>query len=175
LIGAHTHLAPATRLPPLQPNISAIDMVHLFIYFSEALLLEGGAPTQLRGSTLIMDLDGVSWRNLDPRITRTLFKAVRSKQILCKLQKIMFVNPPFIFNLVYPVLKPFLGDRMVVLGTGAVAREGLLEYIDKGQLLPEYGGTLAYDHEDWVRNCKARAQVQGGQGAGSSTSFDGAV
>ena len=117
-------------------------------------LRQGGEGTQLQGIVLLIDLQGVSWRNLDPRISRALFAASRANKIVGRVTNFLFVNPPFIFNLLFPVIKPFFGDRMVVLGAGAAANAALLEYIDCDQLLPEYGGTLQYNHEAWCHSRK---------------------
>ena len=44
------------------------------------------------------------------------------------------------------------------------ARVQLLDLVDKSQLLPEYGGTLAYDTQSWIDTCIAAHRTWASEG-----------
>ena len=105
-----------------------------------------------RYTTVILDAEGGARKHLwrpGIQVSQRMVKMI--EEDFPKLrQRILVVNAPFIFPIIYALLKPFLSqetkDKMIILGS--TWKTDLLEYISADQLPEFYGGTCKDDNDN---------------------------
>ncbi|XP_019885211.1 alpha-tocopherol transfer protein-like isoform X2 [Camponotus floridanus] len=113
------------------------------VLYLEAALLE--PSTQIAGGIVIFDMDGLTlqqtWQFTPPfakRIVDLLQEAVP-----LRVKNLHIVNQPYVFNMVFALFKPFLGEklksRIIFHGSD---RKSLHKYISPKYLPSQYGGTM---------------------------------
>eukprot|EP01024_Parvocaulis_polyphysoides_P014854 TRINITY_DN1624_c2_g1_i2.p2 TRINITY_DN1624_c2_g1~~TRINITY_DN1624_c2_g1_i2.p2 ORF type:complete len:172 (+),score=25.29 TRINITY_DN1624_c2_g1_i2:446-961(+) len=130
-------------------KFSALDMLQTVTF---ALLFALKEPeVQIKGVVIVQDLGGVGFQNMDPRIPPRLYGALSGK-LPCRLGNIIIFRPPIFFRILFNVISPFMKSkfkkRIQFLGDNV---SDLQEFVDKQQLLEEYGGTYQYDHDQWIK------------------------
>lgn len=124
-------------------EVSLTEIVRGIMLIVEAALLE--PKTQIAGTVIIIDLEGLSLTHVW-QFTPTLAKMILDYVQECipiRLKAVHLVNQPYIFNMLYAIFKPFIGEklrkRIFFHGDNFST---LLEHVD-GKFLPtQYGGEM---------------------------------
>ena len=114
------------------------------------------------------DMNDIGVGNLDTRIPKEVFRSF-SGHVPVRLGRIILLKPPFFFRMVFPVVKMFLKKKFVDRIKGPyTSTKDLRKCIDDAQILPEYYGTLAYDHNAWMDTVTAGLPQDGKQEAAAA-------
>lgn len=71
-------------------------------------------PTQINGVVVILDFEGLSMKQIKamtPAATKRLLTFIQEAMPL-RLKELHVVKQPFIFNLVWAMLKPFIKEKL---------------------------------------------------------------
>jgi len=117
------------------------------------VLKKGGPDVQKKGVTAVMDMEGASFKNFDTG----LMKEMRPAMFKCfpmRMSQCFILNPNPLADVIIPLFKTFnekMGSRITVVKDLAEIHQ----HIDKANLPPSLGGTLAnYSFKTWVdANC----------------------
>jgi len=111
--------------------------------------------TQVRGVVIIIDFHGLSTKQvmaMSPSFAMTLLLYIQESMPL-RLKEVHIVRQPFLFNMVWPMFKQFVGDklknRLFFHGT---KMSSLHKHLDVNTLPEDYGGKkpkLNYSSADW--------------------------
>ncbi|XP_035740136.1 retinaldehyde-binding protein 1-like [Vespa mandarinia] len=134
-------------------KVSADQLFRLLYIIHEAAMFE--PETQVRGSIVIMDFDGLSMKQvmgLTPSFNIRLLTFIQDA-LPFRLKEIHIVKQPFLFNMVWQMFKPFVREklkkRIFFHGT---KMSSLHNYIASSHLPKNYGGELPeidYTSADW--------------------------
>ncbi|CAH1117991.1 unnamed protein product [Phaedon cochleariae] len=123
-------------------KVSLEDMFKAVMVAIEIAMLE--PRTQLGGVHVILDLVGLSLVHVyqfSPSTAKLILDWVQDCTAV-RLKGIHVINQPILFNMVYSIFKPFLGDKLKkMLFFHGVNSKSLLENISKESLPEIYGGT----------------------------------
>ncbi|XP_014293363.1 alpha-tocopherol transfer protein-like [Halyomorpha halys] len=101
--------------------------------------------TQIAGADIILDVDGLSLSHVwqfSPSLAKTILEWVQ-ECMPCRLKSVHIVNQPFIFNMLFNIFKPFIGEKLRNrIHFHGDNRTSLLEYIDPKVVPTQYGGEL---------------------------------
>lgn len=93
--------------------------------------------------TVIMDLKGLGWSHKELMKFTQIISQIDQDYYPERLGQMFIVNPPWIFNALFAIVKPWLDPatkaKIHVLGSDFKAK--LLQHIDAEQLPAEYGGS----------------------------------
>ncbi|RZC33570.1 CRAL TRIO domain containing protein [Asbolus verrucosus] len=127
-------------------KMSEVTLDELFkglILLSELSLLE--PTTQVCGVVIIIDFDGLSFaqtRKFTPMWLKRIVDWIQDC-IPLRIKNLHIVNQPYLFNLIYNLIKPFLREklkkRLIMHGKNHAS---LHQYVKPELLTPNYGGTL---------------------------------
>ena len=132
-----------------RPDEFSAEEVMRGIHLLFETLLRAYPDAQARGISLVGDLRDVAFSNLDPRVPKLMGPAM-SSVLPVRLGRLQLVHPPWFFKLVFPLIMRFQSSKMKSRTAVRSEYTELCEEIDADQLLPETGGSLAYDHGEWV-------------------------
>ncbi|KAL2716043.1 retinaldehyde-binding protein 1 isoform X1 [Vespula squamosa] len=134
-------------------KINADQLFRLLYLIHEAAMFE--PETQVRGSIVIMDFDGLSMKQvmgLTPSFNMRLLTFIQDA-LPFRLKEVHIVKQPFLFNMVWQMFKPFVREklkkRMFFHGT---KMSSLHNHIAPSHLPKNYGGQLPeinYSSADW--------------------------
>lgn len=113
------------------------------VLYLEAAFLE--PSTQVAGGIVIFDMDGLTlqqtWQFTPPFAKRIV--DLLQESVPLRLKNLHIVNQPYVFNMVFALFKPFLGEklksRIIFHGSD---RKSLHKYISPKCLPAQYGGTM---------------------------------
>ncbi|EFN77309.1 Retinaldehyde-binding protein 1 [Harpegnathos saltator] len=139
---------------PWDPSkVTADQMFRVFYIIHQLAALE--PETQICGSVVIMDFDGLSMKQvmgLSPSFSMTLLSFIQDAMPL-RLKEVHIVKQPFLFNMVWQMFKPFVKEklkkRMFFHGT---KMSSLHSHIPPSHLPKNYDGQLPqinYSSADW--------------------------
>ncbi|CRK90149.1 CLUMA_CG003865, isoform A [Clunio marinus] len=136
------------------PDEVTADQLFKLFYMIHIVAMQEFA-TQINGVVVIMDFEGLSLKQvkaLSPGSTKRLLTFIQDAMPL-RLKEVHFVKQPFIFNMVWTLIKPFvkekLKQRMFFHGDDM---KKLHKHIPADYLPTNYGGTLPaidYSGKDW--------------------------
>lgn len=134
-------------------NVSSDALFRMFYIIHIAAQLE--PETQVRGVVVIMDFEGLGMRQvkaLSPSFSKRLLTFIQDAMPL-RLKEVHMVKQPFIFNMVWPLFKPFihekLNKRMHFHGGNM---KSLHKFLDPAILPANYGGEkpkIDYSGKEW--------------------------
>ncbi|XP_018569344.1 alpha-tocopherol transfer protein-like [Anoplophora glabripennis] len=118
------------------------DMFKAVMVTIEIAMLE--PKTQLAGVHVIIDLAGLSLVHIcqfSPQTAKLILDWVQDCAPV-RLKGIHLINQPYIFNILYQMFKPFLGEKLKkCLFFHGTDKKSLTEKISEESLPPYYGGT----------------------------------
>ncbi|OXA57018.1 Alpha-tocopherol transfer protein-like [Folsomia candida] len=123
------------------PNEVSLDNIFRcnYLYLEEMTSLP---ETQINGISAVVDFHGFSFfqaRHFTPKHALRMIKIIQGS-FPCRFQEFHLVNQPYIFHLVYSIVKPFLSekirDRIHVHGTDLNSLHRFL----RPEILPEFLG-----------------------------------
>lgn len=141
----HDHMfRPIVYLAP--KKVKAKDM-HLFeecvCFFYLAIQQELFKEYFIENYILIIDIEGMGFLNFPFKALRSLIDST-SLKFSGRLHKLIFLNPTFMFNGFWKIVKAFLHpeslERISFIANDKL--KDLLKIIDKSQLIEKYGGTM---------------------------------
>ncbi|CAH1396934.1 unnamed protein product [Nezara viridula] len=101
--------------------------------------------TQIAGTDIIIDVEGLSLSHVwqfTPSLAKTILDWVQECMAL-RLKAVHIVNQPFIFNMLFNIFKPFIGEKLRNrIHFHGDKKTSLLEFIDPKVLPTQYGGEL---------------------------------
>lgn len=134
-------------------KVSSDQILRLFYLIHEVAMLE--PETQIYGTVVIMDFDGLSMKQvvgLSPSFSMKLLNFIQDAMPL-RLKEVHIVKQPFLFNMVWQMFKPFVREklkkRMFFHGS---KMSSLHAYLEPSHLPKNYGGDLpeiTYTSADW--------------------------
>ncbi|KYQ59106.1 Retinaldehyde-binding protein 1 [Trachymyrmex zeteki] len=134
-------------------KVSSDQIFRVFYLIHELAMLE--PETQIFGSVVIMDFDGLSMKQItgmSPSFSMKLLSFIQDAMPL-RLKEIHFVKQPFLFKMVWQMFKPFvrekLKNRMFFHGS---KMSSFHAYIPPSHLPKNYDGELPkidYTGADW--------------------------
>ncbi|XP_014599850.1 PREDICTED: alpha-tocopherol transfer protein-like [Polistes canadensis] len=134
-------------------KVSADQLFRILYLIHIAAMYE--PETQVRGSVVLMDFDGLSMKQvmgLSPSFSMRLLNFIQDA-IPLRLKEVHIVKQPFLFNMVWQMFKPFIREklkkRMFFHGT---KMSSLHTHISPSHLPKNYGGELPeidYCSADW--------------------------
>ncbi|XP_055596163.1 clavesin-1-like [Uranotaenia lowii] len=111
--------------------------------------------TQINGVVIIMDFEGLSLKQvkaLTPSFSKLLLTFIQ-EAIPLRLKEFHVIKQPFIFNMVWTLFKPFIGDKLRKrLEFHGSDMKKLHKYVDPAYLPKNYGGELPaldYGSREW--------------------------
>ncbi|XP_050438801.1 retinaldehyde-binding protein 1-like [Adelges cooleyi] len=111
--------------------------------------------TQVRGAVIIIDFHGLSTKQvmaLSPSFAMTLLLYIQEAMPL-RLKEVHIVRQPFLFNMVWPMFKQFIGEKLKKrLFFHGNKMASLHKHLDANMLPEDYGGKrpkLNYSSADW--------------------------
>jgi len=136
------------------PEVLSTDQIFQLLYMMHIVALNEPSA-QINGTVVLMDFEGLSLtqiKAMKPGSTKRLLTFIQDAMPL-RLKEIHFVKQPFIFNMVWALIKPFIREklksRMFFQGDDM---SKLHKYIPASHLPSDYGGTLPainYSGKDW--------------------------
>lgn len=136
------------------PSKVTCDQIFRMLYLINLLAIQE-PETQIFGSVVIMDFDGLSMKQvmgLTPTFSLRLLTFIQDAMPM-RLKEVHFVKQPFLFNMVWQMFKPFVRDklkkRMFFHGT---KMSSLHSHIPPSHLPKNYGGEqpeIDYTSADW--------------------------
>lgn len=134
-------------------QISAEKMFRLLFLIHLVAQLE--ASTQINGIVIIMDFDGLSLkqvRALSPSFSKLLLTFIQ-EAVPLRMKEVHIIKQPFIFNMVWTLFKPFIGEKLKSrLEFHGHDMKKLHKYIGPEHLPKNYGGhmpALDYGSREW--------------------------
>ncbi|CAG7729848.1 unnamed protein product [Allacma fusca] len=142
--GRHIFLFKAGDWDPTQCNLDDIFRAN-YLYLEE---MTSTMETQVHGLVAIVDCQGLSFyhaRSFTPKHAKRMVKIIQDS-FPARFKEFHLVNQPYIFNLLFAVVKPFLEEkirnRIQFHGSDLAS---LYRYINP-EILPEsLGGSLSLD------------------------------
>ncbi|XP_050530194.1 alpha-tocopherol transfer protein-like [Daktulosphaira vitifoliae] len=111
--------------------------------------------SQVRGAVIIIDFHGLSTKQvmaLSPSFAMTLLLYIQEAMPV-RLKEVHIVRQPFLFNMVWPMFKQFIGDKLKKrLFFHGNKMASLHKHLDSSFLPEDYGGKKAklnYSSADW--------------------------
>uniref|UniRef100_A0A1Y9IV35 CRAL-TRIO domain-containing protein n=1 Tax=Anopheles minimus TaxID=112268 RepID=A0A1Y9IV35_9DIPT len=111
--------------------------------------------TQINGVVIVMDFEGLSLkqvRGLSPSFSKLLLTFLQ-EAVPLRMKEFHILKQPYIFNMVWTLFKPFIGDKLKKrLYFHGNDMKKLHKHIDPADLPKNYGGTrpaLDYSSRDW--------------------------
>jgi hypothetical protein len=111
--------------------------------------------TQVRGAVIIIDFHGLSTKQvmaMSPSFAMTLLLYIQEAMPL-RMKEVHIVRQPFLFNMVWPMFKQFVGDKLKKrLFFHGNKMSSLHKHLDANMLPEDYGGKkpkLNYSSADW--------------------------
>ncbi|XP_060815039.1 retinaldehyde-binding protein 1 [Bombus pascuorum] len=136
------------------PSAVSADQIFRVLYLVHQLAM-WEPLTQIYGTVVIMDFDGLSMKQvmgMTPSFCMKLLTFIQEAMPL-RLKEVHFVKQPFLFNMVWQMFKPFVKEklkkRMFFHGNKMSA---LHAYIPVSHIPKNYGGNLPeidYTSADW--------------------------
>ncbi|XP_053981401.1 retinaldehyde-binding protein 1 [Hylaeus volcanicus] len=134
-------------------KVSADQILRLFYLVHDVAMLE--PETQIHGTTVIMDFDGLAMKQVlgfTPSFSMKLLTFIQDA-IPLRLKEVHIVKQPFLFNMVWQMFKPFVREklkkRMFFHGSKMTS---LHAHIPPSHLPKNYAGDLPemdYTSADW--------------------------
>uniref|UniRef100_A0A0A9YIW8 Alpha-tocopherol transfer protein-like n=1 Tax=Lygus hesperus TaxID=30085 RepID=A0A0A9YIW8_LYGHE len=123
--------------------VSLVELVRGVMMVVEAALLE--PHTQICGATIVIDMIGLPMSHVwqfSPGFAKMLLDWVQ-EVVPCRVKAVHIVNQPYIFNMVFNIFKPFIGEklrnRIFFHGTDHAS---LCAHIEPKFLPTQYGGEM---------------------------------
>lgn len=136
------------------PSVISQDEIFQLLYLMH-IISQQEMSTQINGVVVIMDYEGLSLKQIkgmQSGSTKRLLTFIQEAMPI-RLKEVHFVKQPFIFNMVWALVKPFVGEklknRMFFHGDDMTK---LHKYIPAENLPKNYGGTLPeinYSGKEW--------------------------
>jgi len=129
-----------------------MQVIHWLII---TMLKKGGAEVQKKGITAVCDMEGASFKNFDVGLMKE-FRPAMAKCFPLRMTNCFIINPNSLADVVLPLFRAFnekMGSRIHVVRDLAEIHQ----QVDKAQLPPTLGGTLAFDFKKWVDDNNASA------------------
>lgn len=124
-------------------EVSLTEIVRGIMLIVEAALLE--PKTQIAGSVILIDLNGLSLTHVwqfTPNLAKLILEYVQ-ECVPLRVKAIHLLNQPYVFNMLYAIFKPFIGEklrkRIFFHGDNF---GGLLEQVDAKFIPTQYGGEM---------------------------------
>jgi len=124
------------------------------MYLLERAIEDAGDAQQI---VLINDLNGFEKKNNDFRMNKLMLEMVLA-HFPNRVGAIWCVSTPWIFRMVFRVIKPWLGDELVSRVHLFGGTSELREFIAEDQLLTDFGGKCKEDIRGWAEE---RARIEG--------------
>lgn len=134
----------------------AVSPEKLFrMFFLVHLVAQLEQSTQINGVVIIMDFDGLSLKQvkaLSPSFSKLLLTFIQ-EAVPLRMKEVHIIKQPFIFNMVWTLFKPFIGEKLRTrLEFHGQDMKKLHKYIDPDYLPKNFGGNLPmlnYGSRDW--------------------------
>lgn len=134
-------------------NLNSEQLFKVLYMIQIASLVE--EETQVRGVVIIIDFHGLSTKQvmaMSPSFAMTLLLYIQESMPL-RLKEVHIVRQPFLFNMVWPMFKQFVGDKLKKrLFFHGNKMSSLHKHLDANMLPEDYGGKkpkLNYSSADW--------------------------
>eukprot|EP00045_Choanoeca_perplexa_P003728 m.33110 g.33110 ORF g.33110 m.33110 type:complete len:358 (+) comp12196_c0_seq1:213-1286(+) len=106
--------------------------------------------SQAQGVAFVNDMSGIKMANMDSRVPREMFAAFNSK-LPVRFGGLYVVYPPLFMRMIAPVIRMFMSKKMQsrvkILSKGY---KELQDHLDVDQLPEDFGGSYAYNHQDYL-------------------------
>lgn len=106
--------------------------------------------TQRNGITLIIDLTGTEWANFDANFMAEIIGFFQN-HIPAAVKNILIWRAPWWIRTAIKIVSPFLKEKMRKRIQLCDNLHALLEFVDEADLPEEFGGSLEYDHDYFIR------------------------
>uniref|UniRef100_A0A8W7PJJ8 CRAL-TRIO domain-containing protein n=1 Tax=Anopheles coluzzii TaxID=1518534 RepID=A0A8W7PJJ8_ANOCL len=134
----------------------AVTAEKLFrMFYLVHLVAQLEPATQINGVVIVMDFEGLSLkqvRGLSPSFSKLLLTFLQ-EAVPLRMKEFHILKQPYIFNMVWTLFKPFIGDKLKKrLYFHGSDMKKLHKHIDPADLPKNYGGTrpaLDYSSRDW--------------------------
>jgi len=128
------------------------EYVKSFTYIFRHSILKETLDCFRNGVTFVESLKNVSiMKNVDTRVSsQKLMKSLPNNFPLL-IRSILVVDAGFIIKILLKIAKFFVKKKVIARVRILEKREQLLEYIDSNQLITEFGGTLEFDFDEYVK------------------------
>ncbi|XP_025203441.1 alpha-tocopherol transfer protein [Melanaphis sacchari] len=134
-------------------NLNSEQLFKVLYLIQIASLVE--EETQVRGAVIIIDFHGLSTKQvmaMSPSFAMTLLLYIQEAMPL-RMKEVHIVRQPFLFNMVWPMFKQFVGEKLKKrLFFHGNKMSSLHKYLDVNMLPGDYGGKkpkLNYSSADW--------------------------
>jgi len=114
--------------------------------------------TQRNGFLIIVDLMGTGWRNCDLKLPGMFVKMMQNR-FSGRLHLVLILYPPKLFRMMFGMVRPFIPEKYLCK-IRVVTPTELFQYVDPSNLLPDYGGTMAFNQNDYINMIMAENQQQ---------------
>lgn len=136
------------------PKLLSSDNLFKVLYMIQvASLVE--EETQVRGAVIVIDFHGLSTKQvmaLSPSFAMTLLLYIQEAMPL-RMKEVHIIRQPFLFNMVWPMFKQFVGDKLKKrLFFHGNKMSSLHKHLDPNMLPADYGGKkpkINYSSADW--------------------------
>lgn len=116
---------------------------------------------QRKGFLFICDLRNTKLTQVDRKLVKSILDMLSNK-FPARLKKVLLLEPPSFFNIAFRLIRPLIPAKYLEKVATAKIQD-LLTYADSDKVLPDYGGTLAFDpisYLDQLYNEEQQQQVQ---------------
>ncbi|VVC45837.1 Cellular retinaldehyde binding/alpha-tocopherol transport,CRAL/TRIO, N-terminal domain,CRAL-TRIO lipid [Cinara cedri] len=134
-------------------KLNSEELFKVLYLIQVAALVE--EETQVRGAVIIIDFHGLSTKQvmaMSPSFAMTLLLYIQESMPL-RLKEVHIVRQPFLFNMVWPMFKQFVGDKLKKrLFFHGNKMSSLHKHLDVNMLPEDYGGKkpkMTYSSSDW--------------------------
>lgn len=138
------------------PDVVSADSMFRMFYLIH-ILAQREKSTQICGCIVIYDFEGLGMKQIKSMSPGVVGRLLTFIQVACplRIKEIHFVKQPFIFNMVWSLMKPFikekLKNRMFFHGDDM---KKLHKFVPPEHLPKNYGGTMPeinYSGKDWYQ------------------------
>jgi len=122
---------------------SAEDLVKNALWIHGILLLMEGMDLHRHGMTLVMDLEGVGWKNFDYSHHK-IMQDVFMEKFPMRPQKILIVHPPYFIGPLINFFKLFTKSKILKRVEVCYQVSDIQKYIDKAVLPKQFEGDMEF-------------------------------
>nr|XP_018897718.1 PREDICTED: alpha-tocopherol transfer protein-like [Bemisia tabaci] len=127
-------------------DVSLVEIMRGIMIIIEAAILE--PRTQISGASLMVDVEGLTLQHIwqfTPGFAKMALDWVQDC-LPARIKAIHIVNQPYIFNMLFSVFKPFIGEKLRNrIHFHGSDRSSILSHVDAKCLPVQYGGLCDID------------------------------
>lgn len=139
---------------PYKPQKLGVRTLIATIWMVLHFYLFCGPNAFANGVSMCGDMSEIGWDKFYPSVQRNVMDAMQSV-LPIRPQGSIIVDPPWVFDAIYAIMRPFLSDKLKDR-MRIITKKEASQYVDNDQLPSFFGGTLdeASHLEEWIATYK---------------------